>query len=56
MRIIQKALLLAIPLLAALMLAVDAWQTHFHGSSPRIRPRVVLENAKLSGARGVSGR
>ena len=56
MRSIQKALLLAIPLLAALMLAVDAWQTHFRTTHPVLRPRVVLESAKLSGNRGVGAR
>lgn len=56
MRRRQKAFLLAIPLLAALALAVDAWQIHFHASHPALRAHVVLESAKLSGNRGVGAR
>jgi len=53
---VQKALLLAIPFLAALVLAVDVWQTHLRAAHPSLRPRIVLESAKLSGNRGVGGR
>jgi hypothetical protein len=56
MRPRHKAYLLAIPLLAALALAVDAWQAHFHAPhAPHaaLRAHVVLESAKLSGNRGV---
>lgn len=56
MRPRHKVYLLAIPLLAALALAVDAWQSHFRASHPALRAHEVLESAKLSGNRGVGAR
>ena len=56
MRLVQRALLLALPFLAALVLAVDAWQTYFHASHPPLRPHIALERAKLNGNRGVGAR